>query len=259
MKVLCQKEWLPPPLSSSQEGLSTMPCSMDEEPQARPNCDCSGRGWRKYFCSQILCVQVVELSQGVELYHLHHLHLQTLRELQGSQRQPSHSPCGYTNSKNKNPIACYKQNHKHCIKLLTETALKQVQKNNNQNRLPSYNIWKIQNSKDPEHLWKMEGQSSTAQCNCSDRACHLPAWWQSFSQGLDTCLGSLTAFPTPTWQTQQFRGQHLGLEISVPVYVIFFGFLVASNPDHADWTFQSLNVLICIKISMFSLTVGTSS
>lgn len=114
------------------------------ESQSRPDCDCSSAGWKKNFCSRIWCVQVAELSQAVELHHLHHPHLQTLRALQGSQRQPSHSAWSCTNSKNQNPIACCKQNHKRWIKLLTEIALKQVQKSNNQNRLVSCSVWKIQ-------------------------------------------------------------------------------------------------------------------
>lgn len=188
--------------SCSQEGLNIKPCRGTKS-QSRPDCHCSSVGWKKNFCSQIWCVQVVELSQGVELHHLHRPHLQTLRALQGSQRQPSHSAWSCTNGRNQNAITCYKQNHKHWIKLLTELALKQVQKNNNQNRLVSYSVWKIQS---PMFLglhgkWMCSPAlpDTTVQTElliCLVTEILFPRAWED--------LGSLTAFPIPTQLSSKF-------------------------------------------------------
>lgn len=200
-------EWLPLPPSCSQAGLSIKPCRGTK----------SVKAWlwlqqcRLNFCSQIWCVQVAELSQGVELHHLHRPHLQIPRALQGSQRQPSHSAWSCTNSKNQTPITCHQQIHKHWIKLLTEITLKQVQKNNNQNRLMSYSVWKIQNPRflglHGKRMCSPALPVTTIQAElliCLSDSNPLPCFFWGD-------LGSLTAFPTPTqllskfWDTQVWK------------------------------------------------------
>lgn len=143
LRSLCQKEWLPLPPSCSQEGLSISPCRGTKPVQAwlwLQQCRLN----KGFLLTDLVCSGRGAITGG------------GAASSSSSSSSDTEGTAGVSDTaftfcmekqiaKIKTQSHVTNKNHKHWIKLLTEIALKQVQKNNNQNSLVSYSLWKIQN------------------------------------------------------------------------------------------------------------------